>query len=95
MDRKKQNDGWMDRKMDGYKNGWMDRKNRCMVRWIHYFNVWIEQKQVNSWKDEKKIIYKKRWMVGWIEKKYMNKQMEGFHIHNYLLYITYPFIIHT
>ena len=47
--------GWMDRKkierwLDGYKNGWM-------VRWIHYFNVWIEQIQVNSWKDEKKIIY--------------------------------------
>ena len=45
MDRKK-----IERWLDGYKNGWM-------VRWIHYFNVWIEQIQVNSWKDEKKIIY--------------------------------------
>ena len=60
MDRKKmfeKIERWL---LDGYKNGWMDRKNRCMVRWIHYFNVWIEQKQVNSWKDEKKIIYIKQ-----------------------------------
>ena len=87
MDRKKQNDGWMDIKMDGYKNGWMDRKNRCMVRWIHYFNVWIEQKQVNSWKDEKKIIYIKRWMVGriknrktmdgWMDRKKIYEQIDG------------------
>ena len=40
-------DLWLDgqekieRWLDGYENGWMDRKNRCMVRWIHYFNVWI------------------------------------------------------
>ena len=36
MNRKKQKDGWRDRKMDD----WIE-KNRCMVRWIHYFNVWI------------------------------------------------------
>ena len=33
----------IERWLDGYKNGRMDRKNRCMVRWIHNFNVWIEK----------------------------------------------------
>ena len=44
------------------------------------------------------------WLVGWIYKLYekndgwmgiFKKQMDVIHIHNYLLYITYPFIIHT
>ena len=41
---------------------------------------------------------KNRCMVGWIGKKNMKKidvWLDGFHIHTYLLYITYPFIIHN
>ena len=44
MDRKKQNDGWMDIKMDGWikKMRSMDKKMRSMVGWI-------ETKQMVQW----------------------------------------------
>ena len=54
-------------------------------------------KNQNGWIDRNTILKKNRCMVEWIGKKMkkIDVWLDGFHIHNYLLYITYPFIIHN
>ena len=47
-------------------DGQMDRKNRWMVGWIEN-NKWI-QKWNNGWIEK---------MDGWMDKKYIKKQMDG------------------
>ena len=54
-------------------------------------------KNQNGWIDRNTIL--KKQMYGWMDRKKNMKKidvwLDGFYIHNYLLYITYPFIIHN
>ena len=53
MDRKKQKDGWIDIKMDG----WMEQKNRWMVEWTGKHRMMVGQikKQIDDWMDKQQM----------------------------------------
>ena len=72
IDRKKQKDGWRDRKMDGY----MDRHNRGIVGWTGKIERWLDGYK-NGWMERKIDAWFDGYIILMYGQKKIGEQLEG------------------